>query len=322
MPSLGIVFAGTPAFAAKHLQALLDAGHNIVAVYTQPDRAAGRGKNLQASPVKQLALVHNIPVLQPENLKITQAQQELASLGADLMVVVAYGLLLPQAVLDIPPRGCINVHASVLPRWRGAAPIERALLAGDTETGVTIMQMDAGLDTGNMLHIVKTPISATDDRETLENKLAEIGCRGLLHTLKNLDTLQSNAQHQNHHESTYAKKLEKAEALIDWNASSTQIDLLVRAGIGRNPAYSFLNGQRIRVLKARPTRAESALPPGTVVKLATGNHASMHVSCGSGILEVELLQLPGKNPVSVKDLLNANNPVLIEGAVFNQHEST
>ncbi|MDO9476915.1 MAG: methionyl-tRNA formyltransferase [Pseudohongiella sp.] len=321
MPSLGIIFAGTPVFAARHLKALIDAGHNILAVYTQPDRAAGRGKNLQASPVKQLASEHNIPVFQPINLKTTEAQHELASLGADLMVVVAYGLLLPQAVLDIPARGCINVHASILPRWRGAAPIERALLAGDAETGVTIMQMDAGLDTGKMLHVVKTPISTADNRETIENKLAELGCSGLLHTLKHLDTLQSTAQEQNHHLSTYAKKLDKSEALINWEAASTQIDLLVRAGIGRNPAYSFLNGQRVRILRAKPATGINSAQPGTILKLISGSGACMQVSCGIGVLEIDVLQLPGKNPVSVKDLLNAHNPLLIEGAVFSQQES-
>jgi methionyl-tRNA formyltransferase len=322
MSTLGIVFAGTPAFAAKHLKALIEAGHHILAVYTQPDRAAGRGKNLLASPVKLLALQHGIPVCQPVSLRTPEALRELALLNPDLMVVVAYGLLLPQAVLDIPARGCINVHGSVLPRWRGAAPIERALLAGDTETGVTIMQMDAGLDTGNMLYTLKTPISSSDNREMLEIRLAEIGCAGLLHTLDNLDALQSCAQPQDDSLSTYAKKLEKAESLIDWSCSSSSIDLLVRAGVGRNPAYSFLNGHRVRIMQARPVSCSSTAAPGTLVKVAGGQTASVVVACGEGALAVEVLQLPGKNPVSVKDLLNGHNPLLAEGAVFSQQESS
>lgn len=320
MSTLGIVFAGTPAFAARHLKALIEAGHNILAVYTQPDRAAGRGKSLQASPVKLLALQCGIPVYQPVSLRTPEAQKELALLKPDLMVVVAYGLLLPQAVLDIPGHGCINVHGSVLPRWRGAAPIERALLAGDTETGVTIMQMDAGLDTGNMLYILKIPITKSDTREMLETRLAEIGCTGLLHTLNNLDALQTCAQHQDDSLSTYAKKLEKIEALIDWNSCSSQIDLVVRAGVGRNPAYSFLNGQRIRIMQARPVNNTSIADVGTIVKVSGGQTASVMVACGEGALEIEVLQLPGKNPVSVKDLLNGHSPMLVEGAVFSQQE--
>jgi methionyl-tRNA formyltransferase len=322
MSTLGIVFAGTPAFAARHLKALIEAGHHILAVYTQPDRAAGRGKNLQASPVKLLAQQHGIPVCQPVSLRTPEAQRELALLNPDLMVVVAYGLLLPQAVLDIPAHGCINVHGSVLPRWRGAAPIERALLAGDSETGVTIMQMDAGLDTGNMLYILKTPISSSDNREMLEIRLAEIGCAGLLHTLDNLDALQSGAQRQDDSLSTYAKKLDKSESLIDWHCSSSSIDLLVRAGVGRNPAYSFLNGHRVRIMQARPVSCSSAATAGTLVKVAGGQTARVVVACGEGALAIEVLQLPGKNPVSVKDLLNGHNPLLTEGAVFSQQESS
>jgi methionyl-tRNA formyltransferase len=321
MSSLGIVFAGTPAFAAKHLKALIDSGYNILAVYTQPDRAAGRGKHLQASPVKLLALEANIPVYQPVSLKAADAQNELAQLNPDLMIVVAYGLLLPQAILDIPKRGCINVHASVLPRWRGAAPIERALLAGDAETGVTIMQMDAGLDTGKMLYVLKTDIRATDTREMLETRLAEIGCAGLRHTLDNLDTLQLSAQVQDDSLSTYAKKLDKTEALIDWNNSSSQIDLVVRAGVGRNPAYSFLNGERVRIMQARPVDDAIAATPGRIIKVVRAQSSCIAVACGEGALELEAIQLPGKNPVNVKDLLNGHSPLLTDGATFSQLEN-
>jgi methionyl-tRNA formyltransferase len=237
------------------------------------------------------------------------------------MIVVAYGLLLPQAILDIPKRGCINVHASILPRWRGAAPIERALLAGDAETGVTIMQMDAGLDTGNMLYVLKTDIGASDTREMLESRLAEIGCAGLLHTLCNLDKLQLSAQVQNDSLSTYAKKLDKTEALIDWKNTSSQIDLVVRAGIGRNPAYSFLNGQRVRIMQARPVENAIAATPGRIIKLVRG-HTCIAVACGEGALELEVIQLPGKNPVHVEDLLNGHSPLLTDGAILSQQENS
>ncbi|MEX2335529.1 MAG: methionyl-tRNA formyltransferase, partial [Pseudohongiella sp.] len=225
-----LIFAGTPAFAATHLGALIEQGHDIVAVYTQPDRAAGRGKKLHASPVKVLATQHNLPVLQPASLKSPEAQAELAAFKPDLMIVVAYGLLLPKAVLDTPRFGCINVHASLLPRWRGAAPIERALLAGDNETGVTIMQMDVGLDTGDMLYKLSTPLSDDDDRQQLEDRLAILGCEGLLHTLHHFASLRDHAEKQDDALSTYARKLEKSEALVDWQASSIDISRTIRAG--------------------------------------------------------------------------------------------
>lgn len=325
MSALKIVFAGTPGFAARHLDALIANGHQIVAVYTQPDRAAGRGKTLQASPVKTLALSHDIPVYQPQSLKSDEAQAELAALGADLLVVVAYGLLLPKAVLEIPARGCINVHASLLPRWRGAAPIERALLAGDQETGVTIMQMDVGLDTGDMLYILKTPISHSDDRLTLEHRLADLGCQALLHTLADFDALQAGATAQDNSLSTYAKKIEKTEALINWNSSAAEIDRVVRASIGRNPAYSFLQGQRLRVLKATPDYSPHNIVPGTIIDVVrkdAGSPAFIKVACGNGALLLEELQLPGKNAASVKDLLNSYASLFAAGHLFSDAEAT
>lgn len=323
MPALKIVFAGTPGFAAHHLDALLAEGHDVVAVYTQPDRAAGRGKTLQASPVKELALRHNIPVLQPLSLKSDDAQAELAQFGADLMIVVAYGLLLPKAVLEIPARGCINVHASLLPRWRGAAPIERALLAGDRETGITIMQMDVGLDTGNMLYILKTPIDRRDNRLSLENRLADLGCQALLHTLANFDSLQANAVVQDNSLSTYARKIEKTEALIDWCQPADDIDRVIRASIGRNPAYTFLQGQRMRVLKAIPIKSTSNAQPGSIIEVVrkdTKSPAFVSVACGDGALLLEELQLPGKNPASVNDLLNAYGSLLSAGNCFSNQD--
>jgi methionyl-tRNA formyltransferase len=325
MSALRIVFAGTPAFAARHLQALLSAGHTPIAVYTQPDRSAGRGKTLQASPVKQLAQSHQIPVHQPLSLKSEEAQQELAALKPDLMIVVAYGLLLPEAVLKIPRFGCINVHASLLPRWRGAAPIERALMAGDAETGVTIMQMDVGLDTGDMLSKVYTPITADDDRVTLEERLAEAGCDALIQTLANLAALQAGAEKQDNSLSTYARKIEKSEALINWHQGTAEVDRLIRASIGRNPAYSLLQGQRIRILKAEPVSATGDAIPGTIVDVNRGSATtagSIVIACADGAIAASQLQLPGKNPASVRELLNAYSSLFAVGTRFSDQEIT
>jgi len=220
MKKLRICFAGTPAFAAAQLQALLQAGHQVVAVYTQPDRPAGRGKKLQASPVKQVAQEHNLPVFQPSSLKPIEEAEALAALDIDLMIVVAYGLILPKTILEVPRLGCLNVHASLLPRWRGAAPIERALLAGDKVSGVTIMQMDEGLDTGAMLDRETVQIEASDNRIDLENKLQIAGQTALVRTLGDLEAYQSAAEAQNDEDSNYAAKLEKSEAFIDWRRSA------------------------------------------------------------------------------------------------------
>src|SRR5690606_33051097 len=229
MPALNIVFAGTPPFAARHLASLLETQHRIVAVYTQPDRAAGRGKQLQPSAVKTLALAHDLPVFQPASLKSTEEQQQLAQLQPDVMVVVAYGLLLPQAVLDIPKFGCINVHGSLLPRWRGAAPIQRALWAGDKETGVAIMQMEAGLDTGPVLLEARLPILADDTSASLYEKLAQLGPTALCDALHQLPDLLSKAQPQNDSLATYAHKLSKEEAQLDWQRPADELERWVRA---------------------------------------------------------------------------------------------
>jgi len=318
MQALKLVFAGTPEFSARHLQALISSAHEIVAVYTQPDRAAGRGKKPRPSAVKSLALEHNLPVRQPVSLKSVEAQSELAALEADLMVVVAYGLILPEAVLNIPAYGCINVHASLLPRWRGAAPIERALLAGDSETGITIMQMDVGLDTGDMLYSLATPISETDTREHLEDRLASLGCQALLHTLANLPALQSAAEKQDDSLSTYAAKLEKHETLINWQHSAAQIHRQIRAGVGRLPAWSWLAGHRIRLLEGSVEDAgNTKKPPGTIL---SADNSGIRISCGNGILVLHQLQMPGKNPVAVRDALNARRELFSVGARFSSHE--
>ena len=224
--NLRIVFAGTPDFAAKHLQALLNANLQVVAVYTQPDRPAGRGNKLTPSPVKMLAVEHNIPVFQPENFKSAEAQQELAALKPDLMVVVAYGLLLPQQVLDTPRLGCINVHGSLLPGWRGAAPIQRAIWAGDPETGITIMQMDAGLDTGDMLHKMVCPITPEDTSTSLYEKLAIDGPEGMLFTIQQIADGTAKPEKQNNELATYAKKLSKEEACINWQQDAALLNVV------------------------------------------------------------------------------------------------
>lgn len=313
MKKLRICFAGTPAFAAAHLQALLKAGHDVVAVYTQPDRPAGRGKKLQASPVKQIALENKLPVFQPSSLRPLEEAETLASLDSDLMIVVAYGLILPKTILNIPRLGCLNVHASLLPRWRGAAPIERALLAGDKVSGVTIMQMDEGLDTGAMLVKESVEITATDNRIDLEEKLQIAGQTALIRTLSDLEKYQSGATIQNDEDSNYASKLEKAEAFIDWRLSAPEIDRQVRAGIGRNPAYTLLNDQRLRVLEGSVSSENFTAEPGQIVQ---SEKAHFTVSCGSGALDVHRVQLPGKNAATVKDISNSRPELFARGVIF------
>ena len=302
MKKLRIGFAGTPAFAAAHLQALLEAGHYVVAVYTQPDRPAGRGKKLQISPVKQVALEHEIPVFQPSSLKPLEETENLASLDVDLVIVVAYGLILPKTILDAPRLGCLNVHASLLPRWRGAAPIERALLAGDKVSGVTIMQMDEGLDTGAMLDKQTVEVSPNDNRMGLEEKLKIAGQMALLRILSNLEKYRSGAKIQKEEDSTYAAKLEKSEAFIDWRLSASEIDRQIRAGIGRNPAYTVLSDQRLRILEGSVSMNNSGAEAGQIVE-SEKNYFT--VSCGSGTLQVQRVQLSGKRPTNVKDINNS-----------------
>ena len=229
MNKLKLIFAGTPDFAARHLAALLSSGHEVVAVYTQPDKPAGRGQKLTASPVKELALAHDLPVYQPASLRNEAAQAELAALGADLMVVVAYGLILPKAVLDTPRLGCINVHGSLLPRWRGAAPIQRSIWAGDAETGVTIMQMDVGLDTGAMIRKVTCPIASDETSASLYDKLAGLGPQALVDTLDAMAAGDTAAEPQDDALANYAEKLSKEEARIDWSMDAVAIARCIRA---------------------------------------------------------------------------------------------
>ncbi|WP_081136608.1 methionyl-tRNA formyltransferase, partial [Halomonas sp. BC2] len=266
MSPLRVVFAGTPDFAASSLAALLDSEHEVVAVYTQPDRPAGRGRKLTPSPVKQLAQAQALPVYQPISLKDAEAQAELAALNADVMVVVAYGLLLPQAVLDTPRLGCINVHASLLPRWRGAAPIQRAIEAGDSASGVTIMQMDAGLDTGAMLHEVRTPITPRTTGGDLHDRLAIQGANALIHVLDNLDNGSLQATAQPDEGVTYAAKLSKAEAELDFSQPAEQLARKIRAFNPWPVAWCALGNDRLRLLMASVEPGEQpACPPGTLL---------------------------------------------------------
>lgn len=312
-PPARIIFAGTPDFAANHLQALLDSRHQIVAVYTQPDRPAGRGQKLVASPVKQLALQHGIPVLQPVSLRDEAAQQELATFNADLMVVVAYGLILPQVVLDTPRLGCINSHASLLPRWRGAAPIQRAIEAGDTETGVTVMQMEAGLDTGPMLLKTVTPISATDTGGSLHDRLAELGPPAVLDSIELLLSGQAQPKIQDDALANYAHKLSKNCSLIDWNRPAVEIERAIRAFSPWPVSHSLLQGQSLKVHAA--TLAEGSGTPGSIL------HADRHgllVACGEGALLLTRLQLPNARAMDFADLFNGRAELFATGQVIGQ----
>ncbi|WP_423187985.1 methionyl-tRNA formyltransferase [Alishewanella sp. d11] len=306
---LRIIFAGTPDFAACHLQALLDSDHQVVAVYTQPDRPAGRGQKLQPSPVKQLALTQQIPVFQPKSLKKTKAQQELAAIDADLMVVVAYGLILPQAVLTAPRLGCINVHGSLLPRWRGAAPIQRAIWAGDAETGITIMQMDEGLDTGAMLSKLSCPITAEDTSASLYTKLAKLGPQALLSALSTLPELQQQAEIQDESLANYAEKLNKEEARLDFSKTA---DALVREIRAFNPwpvSYVELPQGTVKVWQAHVVDT-AATQAGQIVK---ADKTGIYIACQQHTLVITQLQPPGKKAMSVADFLNGRSDWLIPG---------
>ncbi|GAB2578440.1 methionyl-tRNA formyltransferase [Nitrincola alkalisediminis] len=307
---LRIIFAGTPEFAATSLASLLKTSHDIVAVYTQPDRPAGRGRKLTASPVKQLALEHNLPVIQPLSLKTESAQAELADFNADLMIVVAYGLILPKIVLDTPRFGCINVHASLLPRWRGAAPIHRALLAGDQETGITIMQMDVGLDTGNMLCKSTTPIYDTDTSQSLHDRLAALGAETLLQSLDQLAEGSWIGEVQDEALACYAEKLQKEEGRLDWTQSAVHLARHVR---GLNPwpvAWCQLDDQILRVWDAQAidTYAPHA-EPGTLVAITK---EQLIIAAGEGALALNTIQLPGHKAQPVSALLNGKHPFLLQ----------
>lgn len=321
--NLNLIFAGTPDFAAASLQALLDSPHRVVAVYTQPDRQSGRGKKISMSPVKELALQHNIAVEQPDNFNSEHAQKTLANYQADAMIVAAYGLLLPQAVLDIPKLGCINVHGSLLPRWRGAAPIQRAIQAGDAKSGITIMQMEAGLDTGPMLAKTTVAITDTDTGSSLHDKLAIAGADLLVDTLHQLTASSARATAQDEDQATYAHKLNKREAMLDWSQSADSLHRTIRAFNSWPVAQTQIDGQTVRVWQATVAAPDCKdnVPAGTIIQ---ASKEGLRVACGQGELLLTQLQLPGSRKMAVNDLLNApkNRELLLKGRQFTSSNNS
>jgi methionyl-tRNA formyltransferase len=313
MKNLNIIFAGTPEFAATALQKLIDEHYEIIAVYTQPDRPAGRGRKLTPSPVKALALKHNIPVEQPVNFKEPGALEKLQSYHADLMIVAAYGLLLPPAVLELPSLGCLNIHASLLPRWRGAAPIQRAVLAGDRETGITIMQMNEGLDTGDMLLKLSTPIKDNDTGGSLHDRLAELGGKAIIEVLALLDKGQLKPEQQDEKLSSYAKKLSKSESEIDWLQPVQVIDRQIRAFSPWPGSQTHLDDKIIRIHAARIIDTASQGQAGHILAYTK---AGIDVQCGLGSIRILTAQLPGSRAMSVNDLHNGHPALFMPGQQF------
>lgn len=296
---------GTPDFSAPILQSLVNAGHEIAAVYTQPPRPAGRGKKLRSSPVQTLAEKLGLEVRHPVSLKIPEAQVEFADLNADIAVVVAYGLILPQAILDAPKFGCLNIHASLLPRWRGAAPIHRAIMAGDTKTGVCIMQMDAGLDTGPVLYRVETEIENSDTTSVLHDKLSAVGAKAIVHVIRDLDSF--SATPQSDQGVTYAEKIDKSEAQINWSEPAVKVDRQIR-GLSPFPgAWTTLGGDRVKLLASRLTSGSGM--PGQVV-------SGLTIACGDGAVDVLKAQKAGKSPQSADEFLRGNN--VPPGTIFGE----
>lgn len=299
-----IIFAGTPDFAVPSLRYLIESGHEVCAAYTQPDRPAGRGRQLQSSPVKQVAEAAGIPVFQPINLKNQAEFEQLAAVDADLMVVVAYGVILSQAILDTPKFGCINVHGSLLPRWRGAAPIQRAIMAGDPETGVTIMQMALKLDAGDMLHKEHYPIAPSDTAESVYAQLAELGAVGLAKVLPVLAQGDLSPEPQDEKQVTYAEKLEKQEAWLDWRWAAEELDRKVR---GMNPwpvAQTLYQGKNLRIWRAEAVIEPVHSQPGKILV----RDKRLDVATGDGWLRLKEIQLPGGKRMSAQAFLSAHDP--------------
>jgi len=307
---LNIIFAGTPDFSVPPLAALLESEHKVIAVYTQPDRPAGRGRKLTASPVKQLALEHSIPVYQPKNFKSEEDLLQLEQLQADLMVVVAYGLLLPVRVLEAPRLGCINIHASLLPRWRGAAPIQRSILAGDSETGITIMEMEAGLDTGPMLLKKSCVIGPEDTGGSLHDRLSPLGAEALLEALPGIVDTSLKAEIQDDSQAEYAAKLNKGEAAMDWQRSAQELGRQVRAFNPWPVAQTKLSDKVLRIWEAEPLSGGEGATSGTVLAC---DRDGIDVATGDGLLRIKTLQLPGKRAMNAADFLNAHS---LEGVIL------
>ena len=325
-----IVFAGTPEFASYHLEALLaekstKSNHQIVAVYTQPDRPSGRGRKLTESPVKQVANRYNIEVIQPENFKSSpESVEKLAALKPDLMVVVAYGLILPKSILAIPKKGCINIHASLLPRWRGASPIQRAIEAGDDHTGISIMQMDEGMDTGDVLLKKECVIKPEDTAKTLHDGLMKLGVEALKEALSQIEDNNTKPKAQNDADALYAKKLAKEEARIDWSESASTIFRKIKAFNPWPVAWTMLNENRIRLLDATPVDDVNPLKTlehintehGVIIAHEIDGKIAIYVQCGKGVLQLDVIQLSGKNPASSKEVLNSRKELFALGERF------
>jgi methionyl-tRNA formyltransferase len=307
---LRIVFAGTPDFAAKHLTSLLESQHEIVAGYTKEDTPSGRGKKLQASAVKTLALAHQLPVIQPASLRTEEAQQTLEQFNADIMIVVAYGLILPQIVLDTPRLGCINVHGSLLPKWRGAAPIQRAVWAGDQQSGVTIMQMDKGLDTGPMLYKASLDIAADETSETLYARLADLGPSALVEAIDLLSQNKLTAEIQDETLATYAHKLSKDEAKIDWSDDAAHIQRCIRAFNPWPVSYFQLNDMNVKVWQATSSDVLSDQPAGTII---SADKKGIVVATAKGTITLLNLQFPGKKAMGINDILNSRKALFTPG---------
>lgn len=302
---LRVVYAGTPEFAVPALQALLASQHQVMAVYTQPDRPAGRGRKLQFSPVKEVALAANIPIEQPVNFKSEEVRASLSAYAADVMVVAAYGLILPPVVLNMPRYGCLNIHGSLLPRWRGAAPIQRAIHAGDTVTGVTLMQMAAGLDTGDMLLKTHCPITIDVGGQRIHDKLAQQGAEALLQVLEQLGSGNLNPEPQDDQQACYAHKLTKAEAEIDWTDAAMVIDRKIRAFDAWPIAYNSYQGQALRFFASQALDQTSSAPAGTVV---AESRTGIDVVAGDGqLVRIFQLQMAGGKRLAAADFLNARS---------------
>lgn len=302
MQDIRIIFAGTPDFAVPTLRALIESPARVVAVYTQPDRPAGRGRHVAPSAVKQTALAHGLPIHQPVSLKDTAAAADLAALGADLMIVVAYGLLLPTRILAAPRLGCINVHASLLPRWRGAAPIQRALLAGDRETGISIMAMEAGLDTGPVYLTRTTAIAPRETGGSLHDRLAQLGAEALMAALPDIIDGRRHPVPQDGSQATYASKLTKEEAKIDWQRPARAIERQILAFDPWPVAHTNLAGETLRIWDGEALDLATDAPAGAILAVAA---SGIDVATGDGILRVTRVQAPGRRPLPVSAFLNA-----------------
>lgn len=311
MPTpLRLVFAGTPDFAARHLEHLIATPNELVAVMTQPDRPAGRGKRLQPSPVKNIALEAGLPIWQPETLKSTEARETLTSFAIDLLIVVAYGLILPANILTVPKLGCLNVHASLLPRWRGAAPVQRAIEAGDAETGVSIMAMEPGLDTGPVLTSRRLAIRDDHSSGLLLSELATIGAEALSDSLNHIEVLISSAEPQRHDRATYAHKIDKTEGDLNWGASAEELARRIRAFQPQPGCYTHLDDHRIKILTAD---AAPGGAPERAGEILSADERGVRVNCGEGVLVITEAQLPGATPQPVAALINGHRELFRAG---------